>query len=151
MSLLYLLPSDVTPGALADEFTSPIGVSLSPSRVTPGALADEFTSSSGVSLSLSNVISDHSASCGFRVPAACLVVSETLYARARLAFSYEKTKSSGVLLSDFACGGKKKIFLIPERKKKLSVNTNNHILYFTLYVICVLFIMIFSLCFLFLY
>ena len=82
VSLLYLLPRHVTPGALADVFTSHSGVLLSPSRVTFGALADEFRSHSGVLLSLSNVIFVHTASCGIRVPAACLVESETFYARA---------------------------------------------------------------------
>ena len=81
MSLLELVPCHVTPGALADEFTSPSDVLLSPSRVTPGALADEVTRPCGELLSLSNVIFVHSSSCGFRVPAACLVASETLYAR----------------------------------------------------------------------
>ena len=55
---------------------------LLPSHVTPGALADEVTRPCGELLSLSNVIFVHSSSCGFRVPAACLVASETLYARA---------------------------------------------------------------------
>ena len=39
MSNLDLLASNVAPGDLADEFTSPSGVLLSPSHVTPGVLA----------------------------------------------------------------------------------------------------------------
>ena len=82
VSLLYQLPRHFTPGALADVFTSHSGVLLLHSRVIFVALADEFTSPSGLLLSLSNVIFVHSASSGIRVPAACLVASETLYARA---------------------------------------------------------------------
>ena len=76
-----LSPSRVTFGSLADEFTNPSGELLSPSRVTFGSLADEFTSPSGVMFSFSNVIFVHSPSCGIRVPAACLVALETFYAR----------------------------------------------------------------------
>ena len=39
LSLLDPSPSHVTPGTLADEFTSPSGVLLLPSHVTPGAHA----------------------------------------------------------------------------------------------------------------
>ena len=53
--LLDHLPSRVTFGALADEFTSLSGVLLSPSLVTFLALADEFPSPSGVLLSPSRV------------------------------------------------------------------------------------------------
>ena len=81
-SLLELLPANLqVPAAYC--FRPVVSLLyLLPRHVTPGALADVFTSHSGVLLSLSNVIFVHSASCGIRVPASCLVSSETLYASA---------------------------------------------------------------------
>ena len=46
--------------------------------------------------------------------------------RARLAFSCEETKFSGILFSDYACRGKKKIFLIAKRKKNYQITQILH-------------------------
>ena len=100
MSLLELLPSHVTPGALAQSChsLSPCPVmsllELLPSNVTPGAFAQ---------------------SCHFLNSCPSHVTPGDLPG--------EFVSPSGVLLSDFACRGKKKKFFGAMRKKILSNNT----------------------------